>query len=812
MPTIRIATPCHEIHRFVLPPHAEHVFHKKFIGGGLVLAQVLGKEFGQATEATDLNEILKCYIPDANSEDPTIATNAIKILKPENFKGKALGYPKRFLRLEPYDVAPPYKDIAKPKSKFLRMLDNEDGEFFDEYAQHCLMVSNGQAIQRNLYVVGGKFIEHAIETAYKNTSSEPHEIRDVVYLTAKSKDDIIKGLNYINSDEFTKLSHSRSVQVISQIDLADLAKSFPLQEHTSYERTIGDICRAPAERLTENGEREPITGASPMLSHLFGFKTSVKLDYLIIRLGNAAAVLIKKSGDNFNLDLFYHPDRCAPTALPGLGKMPAYDIPFNASIIQSLAVTDKDIAKPLEDGLKIAVQSTYRAFLHGFGFYDRRKLEEIADVSSWSLFYKFMQHGKLVEDELSRIPRKDEVDYIETYKNLYSAQEALILKEINENCKLEGVSETRNSLPSVEKIAVDYNTAVSPSDFWRMVVCENFYKAKDKSKNESNYRDQHRDLIREQATRVLNVKKAHIPTVDIGKLKLVDRTEVEDYLYLQQLLINYQQTTTRLAPISIGVFGQPGSGKSFGVKQLVSELAVGNNAFGKDATTFNLSQMQSLRELSGAFHEIRNKCLESTIPLIFFDEFDSTFEGKAFGWLKYFLAPMQDGEFVENGKTFKFGRAIFVFAGGVNHSFAEFNDRTRNPDFCEAKGPDFISRLRGILNIKSMNQPEGDGDIEHIYMLRRAVFLKSKLEDRIGKLGEGKLDRLLDENLAKAFLTVPRFKHGVRSMEAVIDMSSTKPGIPYNCSHLPPRDQLDMHVDAREFLRIAGISSSKDKN
>ena len=59
------------------------------------------------------------------------------------------------------------------------------------------------------------------------------------------------------------------------------------------------------------------------------------------------------------------------------------------------------------------------------------------------------------------------------------------------------------------------------------------------------------------------------------------------------------------------------------------------------------------------------------IPLVFFDEFDSAFKGKL-GWLKYFLAPMQDGVFRLGDSVHPIGKAIFVLAGGTSSTYRQF--------------------------------------------------------------------------------------------------------------------------------------------
>jgi hypothetical protein len=70
-------------------------------------------------------------------------------------------------------------------------------------------------------------------------------------------------------------------------------------------------------------------------------------------------------------------------------------------------------------------------------------------------------------------------------------------------------------------------------------------------------------------------------------------------------------------------------------------------------------------------------------PLAFFDEFDSALDDQELGWLRYFLAPMQDGIFYDNEDpkhpVQKIKRSILVFAGGIHTSFEEFDPRTSAP-------------------------------------------------------------------------------------------------------------------------------------
>ena len=294
---------------------------------------------------------------------------------------------------------------------------------------------------------------------------------------------------------------------------------------------------------------------------------------------------------------------------------------------------------------------------------------------------------------------------------------------------------------------------------------------------------------------------ASIPIVTIGDAELTDRREIEDYLAIHQALSVYA-LSFESKPLNIAVFGAPGAGKSFAVQQVVKHIGeTTKGRFRTDLLSFNLGQFKSLDDLPAALHLVRNECLSPEIPIVFFDEFDSAFNGQPFGWLKFFLAPMQDGEFYHAGQTYKMGRAVFVFAGGVNRSFEELNGRVRNPGFCEAKGPDFISRLKVHLNVQGINRPEEEAD-QLRYILRRGILLRAIVRKKLGLKKDQEERDLLHPSVAKALLGVDRFKHGVRSLDAIIKMCTARQGHPIGPSDLPSMDQLEMHVDASKLLRL----------
>jgi hypothetical protein len=289
-----------------------------------------------------------------------------------------------------------------------------------------------------------------------------------------------------------------------------------------------------------------------------------------------------------------------------------------------------------------------------------------------------------------------------------------------------------------------------------------------------------------------------VPVGRFGNLRTVDRAEIESFRSIRNLMREYVANIDASRPLSIAVFGPPGSGKSFGVAEVAESVASGSIR----KVEFNVSQFTAQADLVAALHRVRDEALGGRIPLVFFDEFDSPLEG-ALGWLKYFLAPMQDGKFRDGEALHPIGRAIFVFAGGTSSTFEEF--RSGGPQggdarsFRAAKGDDFVSRLRGYVNILGPN-PSGEGD--NLFMIRRAMLLRSLLERKCRNLLSADGRVRIDEGVLRAMIKAPLYKHGVRSMEALIDMSMLAGHKNFEQASLPPAQQMQLHVDAEKFCLL----------
>lgn len=311
-----------------------------------------------------------------------------------------------------------------------------------------------------------------------------------------------------------------------------------------------------------------------------------------------------------------------------------------------------------------------------------------------------------------------------------------------------------------------------------------------------------------------------IPVLKIKELEAVNRREIESFRTIKSTIEEYIANPERLKPISLAVFGPPGSGKSFGIKRIISQLKADHPYLNTIET--NVSQYKKIEDLEMQFEEIRNDTVRGKLPIVFFDEFDSDFDNAKWGWIKYFLAPMQDGLYIRNGNTNYLGRSIFIFAGATVYSYQELLDNIMEPasnsaqsaadskdkkpeitpsiyteDSRKMKVPDFLSRLKGYLNIISINNEENKTG-EHSYLIKRALILRNMLtrygKNLISKSGNQSIANI-DDNLLRTLLEVPRYRYGSRSVEQIIQMSELKNEFHFTPSMLPSKEQLMMHIE-----------------
>jgi hypothetical protein len=156
------------------------------------------------------------------------------------------------------------------------------------------------------------------------------------------------------------------------------------------------------------------------------------------------------------------------------------------------------------------------------------------------------------------------------------------------------------------------------------------------------------------------------------------------------------------------------------------------------------------------------------------------------------------------------GNPIFVFAGGTSHTYRDFTreepsiSEQKRADFVIKKGPDFVSRLRGHINVLGPNPVD---EYDQSYVIRRAILLRHLLLERLYNehLEEEDIKAKISPEIVTAMLKVSSFKHGSRSMRAIISMCDKPEGSEQNTLYvaaIPPVSQLNMHVDAKEFIEL----------
>lgn len=303
---------------------------------------------------------------------------------------------------------------------------------------------------------------------------------------------------------------------------------------------------------------------------------------------------------------------------------------------------------------------------------------------------------------------------------------------------------------------------------------------------------------------------------EIGDWTVVDNEEIMGIRSIRNRVNEYLKNWPRKKPLSIAIFGSPGSGKSFAIKQLMKCIEKEDSEKRHRFITYNLSQLESPEELTTAYRQIRDLNLQNVIPWIFWDEFDCSLGDKELGWLRHFLAPMQDSEFYEEGFNRPLGPAIFAFAGGRFSNFHDFI-QYKSTDNKAIKKPDFESRLEGYLNIKGINSNKIYPNLtinnklqytepDEITKIRRAILLRSILKASAPTIFKGQECDISDA-VIEAFINIKAYNHGIRSMDKIISMSSLEGKKKFTVSNLPTKSQLDVHIDGDEFLSIINRQS-----
>lgn len=284
----------------------------------------------------------------------------------------------------------------------------------------------------------------------------------------------------------------------------------------------------------------------------------------------------------------------------------------------------------------------------------------------------------------------------------------------------------------------------------------------------------------------------YTPIGQFGDFETLDTDEVESLNNIRRLMIRYRDNDGTSRPLSIGVFGQPGTGKTYAIQQLVDEVFDTR----KELLPFDLSQVDDSQELRKFLDLVGDARVQGKFPVVLWDEFDSG-AGK---WLKDFIYPMQEGQFLSGGNLHPIGKTVWFFAGGVSHTFDQFAQgkafgwdssimRKSN------KLPDFVSRLRAYVNIQGVN-PVSSNDLNFggKHLLRRGLLLRRYLEKYHPQLVDEDGSLSIRSEVAEAFLLSSTYSHGARSIEAIVSSCNLDSASRLAQRHLPSPEVLRSHV------------------
>ena len=318
------------------------------------------------------------------------------------------------------------------------------------------------------------------------------------------------------------------------------------------------------------------------------------------------------------------------------------------------------------------------------------------------------------------------------------------------------------------------------------------------------------------------LEKIYGELAQFGELWTFDKEEEEALYNLQHLIECYVGQPSAQRPLCIGVFGAPGSGKSRSVKQIRDVLRNnGENEVSLERRhpwiSFNLTQVSGPNPLAKQLRYALHGAGPDSIPFVFFDEFDTKLEGAEWGWLSWFLAPMQDAKFEADDRTVICSQAVFVFAGGTANCAADFG-RSDPSRFRAAKGPDFASRLRATLDVRGTEDPVARD-------IRRALTIGFELQQARKMTGYPNLS--LSDPVVEELLNVGRYRHGARSVAALVEIccltavSQSTGGsgqrVIVRKKHLPSEVLSSLHVDRgpldpRLIGGLIGLSGGGQRN
>ena len=268
---------------------------------------------------------------------------------------------------------------------------------------------------------------------------------------------------------------------------------------------------------------------------------------------------------------------------------------------------------------------------------------------------------------------------------------------------------------------------------------------------------------------------------------------------LEQTVNTYVEREKPSRPLNLLLAANPGSGKSFLVKELSKQMS-GDTEF----LEYHVASFRKLDDLFSIFQRIQSLNLEGKLPFVLLDEVDGMVDGNYI--FPNLLAPLWDGVFHIGQERHHLGRAVFFFAasallsspskknvlgtGDKGVTYLEFAEKWRRKvkaELRESKLPkarDFIDRIDLLLCIPPIDFAISDGDPAEEYTLL-ACILVNKHFPQVARIEKSVIWILILELLNSG---------SRRRAESAVFRSTDPQGATFDLSHLPP-DIFELFAD-----------------
>ena len=208
---------------------------------------------------------------------------------------------------------------------------------------------------------------------------------------------------------------------------------------------------------------------------------------------------------------------------------------------------------------------------------------------------------------------------------------------------------------------------------------------------------------------------------------------------LERTVTTYVDREKPSRPLNMLLAANPGSGKSFLVKELSKQIS-GDTEF----LEYHVASFRKLDDLFSIFQRIQSLNLEGKLPFVLLDEVDGKVDGEYI--FPNLLAPLWDGVFHIGQERHHLGRAVLFFAASALLSspnienvlgktdqqvtYTEFAEKWRRKVKAELrkskipKARDFIDRIDLLLCIPPIDFTISDGDPAEEYKLLACILVK----------------------------------------------------------------------------------------